>query len=173
MTQRIVPDPLAGAYAPITWGGAVIGASLAAATYIIWAGPSALGTSNAGTLTSGNSVGAAFYLDPAQWTVSGLTTKLRLHAYCHVGATAPAVTLTVGLYPVGSFTNTAIQTAGTVVSGSTVAFASPAINSHAQNVSTDVNVPAAGFFFIGVAISGTTAASSATQFGVSLQRRWV
>jgi len=173
MTQRIVPDPFAGAYAPIAWGGGIVGASTAAATYIMWTAQTANAGSTVVALTTINSAPMAFYIDPADWTVSGLTTKLRMRAVCHVGGTAPAVTLTVGLYP-ANFTNTAIQTAGTVVTGSTVAFASPAINAHTKtDAAADINVPAAGFYFIGVALSGTTAASSNTNLGCVLMRRWV
>lgn len=164
---------LAGAYTPIVWGGGTIGASLAAGTYALWAGPHEAANTAVVALGTAGTLAAAFWMDPANWTVTGLTTKLRLEAFCHIGATAPGQTMTVGLYPVTTLTNTGLAAVGTVTAGSTVAFTTPAANSHAHNASTDINVPAAGWYCIGVNFTGATAASSNTLLGVNLQRRWV
>lgn len=130
-----------------------------------------------GTLTAalGETI---FYFDPADWTVgspNARTTQMRLRAECMIGGTAPAVTLTAGLYPVTFNTagaaafNTA--TLGTVVAGSTVAFASPGANTRTQSVSTVFTAPAAGWYAIGVAASAATAASSVSVIYAMLQQR--
>jgi len=166
-------NQIAGFYWPFAHGGATVGAGVTAATYIVWGGGAALATSAAGALAAVNTAAAAFRLDPAFWTMTGFVPKVRIHWMCHVGATAPAQTLTCGLYPVTTFTNTGVAVVGTVVSGTTAAFASPAANSHTLTTTTDVNVPSANWYVLGVAVGGTTATSSSVQLVAQVQVRVV
>lgn len=165
----------AAAYQDVTFGGGNLGAALAAATYILWSGAgdgSNIGA--AGAVGAAPTAAAAIYIDPAHWTVAGLTSKLRIHAYCHVGATAPARSILVGLYPVTTFLNTSVSVVGTLVTGSDTTFTTPAANSHTQQVAGDINVPTAGWFVMGATVlAGATAAASSTQIGARLQRRHV
>lgn len=116
--------------------------------------------------------GKVFWLDPADFVEGGRTGKLRVRAFCLIGSTAPATTMTVGLYPVSTWSSaSAITGLGPVVTGSTVAFASPAVSTQNQGSSGDFAPPAAGFYVIGVAFSGNAAASSLQTFGATLQAR--
>jgi len=166
-------NQIAGFYWPIVHGGGNVGAGITAATYIMWGGPIAAASSPVQALGGAGTAGGAFRLDPAFWTMTGFVPKIRILWMCHVGATAPAQTLTCGLYPVTTFTNTGVAVVGTVVSGTTAAFASPAANSHTLTTTTDVNVPAANWYMLGVAVGGTTATSSSTQLVAQVQVRVV
>lgn len=104
-----------------------------------------------------------FYFDPARYVAGARTTKLNLEAVVVVGATAPAITLTFGVYPITSIGAGNVNL-GAVQSGSTIAFASPGANSLNQNVSGDFNAPgSAGYYGIAVAASGASAASPTVQ----------
>lgn len=166
-------NQIAAFYWPIVHGGGLVGAGVTAATYIVWGAGHASAASAVSGLAAAGTSAAAFRLDPAQWTLTGFTAKLRIHWMCHVGATAPAQTLTCGLYPVTTFTNTGIAVVGTVVTGTTAAFASPAANSHTLTTTTDITVPAINWYVLGVAVGGTTAASSSTQLVGQVQVRVV
>lgn len=133
----------------------------------------------AGTMTAalGDTV---HYMDPAWFNVTTpntRTTKFNVRAFCMIGGTAPATTLTVGYYPVtfnaagAAAFNTV--TLGTVTSGSTVAFASPGTNTQNQGSSGDFTAPAAGWYALGVASSGSTAASSISTIFAFLEMRQV
>lgn len=116
-----------------------------------------------------------FYIDPDDFSVAGYSTKLRLVAACAVNDTAPAMTLTIGLYPVTNLTggvNVNNPNFGTVISGSTIAFASPAANSEsAQTYTSDFNLPAEGWYGLGVNASAAMAANSVAILPVRLEVR--
>lgn len=153
----------------IPWRGVVIPTATAAATLFLPVGGSA-GLA-AGTTNSPLSV---VYLDPVDMDLTGYTTKYRVRAVCLTDAVAPAVTFTVGLYPISAVAGGAdaiTMTAGTVQSGSTVAFASPALSTRSQGNSGDFTAPAAGYYALGVVISGTTAASSREVISACVQAR--
>lgn len=121
-----------------------------------------------------NSPLAVVYLDPADYALSGLTTKYRVHAICLTDAVAPAVTFTIGLYPISAVAGGAdaiTMTAGAVQAGSTVAFASPAANLRSQGNSGDFTAPAAGYYALGVVISGATAANSREVIAARVEAR--
>lgn len=118
----------------------------------------------------------AVRLDPADYAASPRTTKYRLRAGCFVNAVAPAITFTLGLYPVATWGGASgaapiVQTLGAVVSGSTVAFATPPVGeSHATGA--DFTAPAAGWYVVAAALSGSAmTANSQAAFSVALQRR--
>jgi hypothetical protein len=115
---------------------------------------------------------ATVYFDPADYAITGRTTKYRLRVTYVTNGTQSGQTATVGLYPVSSVSG-AGATLGVVTAGSTVAFANPAINTLSQGNSGDFTAPAAGYFAIGVATSGAFAASSQASVTVQLQVRQV
>lgn len=102
------------------------------------------------------------YIDPNDYLVTGLTTKLRTRVVVSTNGTAPAITFTAGLYPVtfSGGVGLVIPTLGTVVSGSTAAVVSPSASTSTKADSSDYNVPSAGTYALGVAFSGTTANNS-------------
>lgn len=107
---------------------------------------------------------AFFYLTSSDYTVGSKTQKLQLRAQHFTNATAPANTVTFGLYPITSVAGTANNvniTLGTVVSGSTVAFANPAASTRSQGISGDFSFPSDGFYALGFAITGGSAAANA------------
>lgn len=109
---------------------------------------------------SNAAVNYPYLLNVAAADFAGLgTTKMRVSAIAITG-TAPAITITLGLYPV---TGGSTQSLGTVVSGSTVAFASPGANSNTTGNSGDFTVPSDGVYALGFVVSGTPSAGFALQ----------
>lgn len=113
------------------------------------------------------------YFDDADYTVASKTQKLRVRAQIACNATAPAITFTVGLYPVtvAGGADTLTFTLGTVVAGSTVAFASPSASTIAQSNSGDLTIPSDGAYAFGFVTSGVPAANSASLISAQLQTR--
>lgn len=109
-------------------------------------------------------------LAAADYAIAGRTTKLRVRAQHSVGATPPAATLTVGLYPVTGLAAGA-YTFGAVVAGSTVAFVTTAANTLARSNSGDFAIPADGAYLLGVDLD--VAPAAATGLSVQLQLRHV
>lgn len=111
------------------------------------------------------------YLDPADYAVSGLTAKYRVRATIATNATAPAITITPGLYPVTVAGGAGVLTAtlGTVVSGSTAALTTPSASTVTAATGTDFTPPVAAGYQLGVALSGTIAANSFSSLTVELQ----
>ncbi len=126
-------------------------------------------------LASANStanVNSGLYLDDADYNVTGgPVPKLRLRATCLPNATAPAITFTFGLYPVtvAGAADTLTMTLGTVVTGSTVAIASPPASTVTPGVGTDFTFPADGYYVLGVVYSGTLANNSTVNMQCALQ----
>ena len=155
----------------LPWRAITVPQSTAAATLFLPEG-SGSGLAAATTL----SPLAVVYLDKADFAYGSLTTKYRVRATCLTNATAPTQTFTVGLYPITANdggSDAITMTAGTVTSGSTVAFTTPALSTQNQGNSGDFTAPNAGYYALGVVISGTTAASSRVQIAASVQARAV
>lgn len=149
------------------WG--YIGSALAANTF-------ALSTSTANLPITSLVGGLVDWLDPADYAAGSRTVKYRLSVTLLTNNVAPAVTFTAGLYPVTAVAganNVISATLGTVTSGSTVAFTSPAATSINHDVSTNFTAPAAGAYIIAVVTSGTTATNSTTGIRARLQMRQV
>jgi hypothetical protein len=129
---------------------------------------------NAGAVASN----FVFYLDPADRLVGARINKYRVRAQVIVNAVAPTTNWTVGLYPVTSFAGGSgnppiINTLGAVITGSTIVFTAPALNTQTQSNSGDFNAPAAGFYVLAVVNSGSAAVGSATIVRAVLQNRHV
>jgi hypothetical protein len=124
--------------------------------------------------TDNPSAPALVWLDDADYTMTGRTTKIRIRGEIMTNATAPGVTFTTGLYPVtpnGGGTNLLSVTLGTVVTGSTFVF-NPGGTSAMSLVTTDINVPADNYYCFGLVPSGTMAANAAIGVSLQLQQRW-
>lgn len=137
-----------------------------------------LGTTStgAGVEHGGATAGlGAFYLNPADFEESSVnkrTVKLNLQATVITNAVAPGVTLTVGLYPViaSAGAEAAVSlTLGSVTSGSTAAFATPAKETLTQSASGLFVCPSAGFYVLGVVTSGSAAAKSSVAVRAAVQ----
>ncbi len=126
------------------------------------------------TATAASSPACSIYFDDADYSATGETQRLRLRAQFYTNATAPAITYTVGLYPISSVAGGSDQlafTLGTVESGSTVAFATQSASTLGQNLSGDFSIPDDGHYALGVVSSGTQADDSEAHLVVQLQRR--
>lgn len=144
------------------------------------AGTYMLGTSNAAPSASGNEVslslpswGPFIYFDDADFSVTGLTQKLRLRAQIAVNATKPTLKFTFGMYPltVAGGADSLKITLGTVVSGSTVEINEPAASTIASGTSSEFTIPSDGAYGLGVVTSGTQTNNNACLFSTQLQTR--
>ena len=172
LTDTDLASPNNSAYKTIYRAGTYIGLDATAATYIMGGG-----TSN---VASGADIfGAARYptllpFDDADYVVASKTAKLQIRVVVACNATAPAITFTVGLYPVttGGGADALTMTLGTVVTGSTIAIASPSGATPTRAVTAaDFTVPADGTYSLGVVTSGTIANDSVVFVGGVLQTR--
>lgn len=126
---------------------------------------------------SGTVVGANLpyvYIDNADFSVGSLTEKLRLRAQVSTNATAwSSVTATFGLYPVtfAGGTDILTPTAGTVVSGSTVAHANPGASGTVSGTSGDFTFPSDGMYVIGFVLSAQMTNNAAALLTAQLQTR--
>jgi len=115
------------------------------------------------------------YFDDADATATSLIQKLRLRAQVNTNNASPTITFTFGLYPVtfAGGTDTFTVTLGTVVSGSTVAIASPAATSTTSANSGDFTIPSDGQYALGLVTSATMTTASAALLTAQLQTRSV
>ena len=120
-------------------------------TFLMSSGGS--GAAAAAPGTTGN--GLLFYLVAADYAAGAV---LNVRAALANGATALTVTVTAGLYPITLSAGNYVI--GTVVTGSTVAVASPGANSITQNTSGDFALPSNGLFALGYATSGAPGAAT-------------
>ena len=131
-------------------------------------------------VNSGNASPAdvALYLDPTAFTANTRTTKLRIRYVVFTNSTAPAITYTVGLYPIATYggglgQGPFVASVGTVVTGSTANIVSPGAAAATTAVTSDFNFPAAGQYLLGVAPSTTAATNSVQHHVAYLEMRQV
>lgn len=117
----------------------------------------------------------AIYFDDADYTVGGLTQKLRVRGQIHANATAPAMNFLFGLYPFtpGGGADALTITLGTVVTGSTANVVGAGANATTNATGTDCTIPSDGAYCLGVVTSGTIANNSAVMVTAQLQSRSV
>jgi hypothetical protein len=158
-------DP-AGSYTmwkPFLRGLGTIPASTGAGTYGL--SPTRPSAAAVTATTSG-----VFLFDPADYTVSGRTTKIRvLGTISTLTATAPGVAIGIGIVPVTAIT-AGVLTAGAGVTTNTV---TPAGNTLNFVVAPEVNAPAAGFYVLVATTAGTTAVGSSIEISAQLEVRQV
>jgi hypothetical protein len=129
-------------------------------------------------LVSGSSLNPPLIFDfnKADYEVGDKTQKLCIRVQLGTNATAPGITYTFGLYPVsamGGATSTVTMTLGMVVSGSTVAFASPSSSALTRKSSGDFTIPSDGAYVLGFVASGSPAANARTLLSAQIQTRSV
>jgi hypothetical protein len=99
------------------------------------------------------------YLAAADYAVTGKTTKLRVRGqmFTDNGGAHTGVTYTFGLYALAAASGSTpgVVTSGAVIAGSTVAIANPGASAAFQGSSGDFNLPADGYYALGVATSAT------------------
>lgn len=121
----------------------------------------------------------AFYLDPADYAVTGRSSMLRVRGFVVVNATAPATNWTFGLYGVATWGGAAgavptIATLSAVTAGSTAAINAPGATAPTTAASADFAFPAAaGYYVLAVVNSGAAAANSRLAAKAVLQLRQV
>jgi len=179
-------NDLAGQYKTLLTTTAGILAGEPAATKILSPTDSDTYLSNAGEgiYESGDNIiaGLTFrafvpmiYFDDADATATSLIQKLRLRAQVNTNNASPTITFTFGLYPVTFAGGTEVFTVtlGTVVSGSTVAIASPAATSTVSANSGDFTIPSDGQYALGCVTSAMMPDTSAALLTAQLQTRSV
>lgn len=155
----------------ILQGAGSITDGVAAGTYGL------VSTGGAAVVNGGNfaTPPVAIYIDSADFpVVNGLSPKLALRAECNANNVAPGVNFTIGLYPITRPTSSGgagvlVYDYGTVVSGSTNLFTTPAADFQGRSNVSPFDLPANGWYAIGVVNSGTVAANSHVHFNVHLQ----
>lgn len=112
---------------------------------------------------------ALVLIESADWSVGGLTTKLRVRAGILLNGSTLGTTFTFGLYPVtvAGAADTVAVTLGTVVSGSTITPSTPSPSTGTQSASGDFNVPSNGIYALGVNLGATPLANA---FGIVCAR---
>lgn len=161
-----------GAWKPLTsWHSKVIAGLVTATTYYPEAGGNSLVISGTGGT---NGAQNPFYLDPADYLLTGYTTKIRLRVVVETNATAPAVNFTLGLYSITASAGGAGANALTLSNiTNATAINTPGASSRNNQTSTEITMPAAGYVIAGLTLSGTTAASSQEVVSWDLQFRHV
>lgn len=142
--------------------------------------------STAGTYlipTTGSSVAAvpqaahsnAFYLDPADFAITGRTTQFRLRVSAVTNAVAPAVSITFGLRSVSTWggASASIPTVATI--GGSDVLPTAVLTTPGATTATSVVSPAgtltAGWYVVAGTFTGTSAAGSIVGLQAVLQMR--
>lgn len=183
--EQVRPDESLAAYQNILQAQGIAQVDLSAGTYFVLNTPSQIvshalvgsGSSMTFVASANNSDIAlpALYLDDADYSIPGRTTKLRVRAQVSTNATQPTITFTFGLYPVtfAGAADTLVPTLGTVVPGSTVAIASPAASTTTPGNSGDFTFPSDGLYALGVVTSAGLTNNNMSLLTAQLQRHWV
>lgn len=143
---------------------------ITAATYLL-----GIPQTDAPQLASAGRAGhGCFYIDPADYAVTGKTTKYRVRAVALVNNAGANTSFHIGLYPVSApagASSTLSVTLGTVTAGSVVDFTTPLQNTITDANSGDFTAPAAGLYALAVVVDGAMAAASSVELRAFLQVR--
>lgn len=116
---------------------------------------------------------SAFWFDPADFAVSGLTTKVRLRGMMQTNAVASTSTFTAQMVPVATFggASGAAPTVATVSANVvSVSFgATPGASAQVHVEATPVTAPSAGWYALSSVVSGAMAANSTAAMVIELQ----
>lgn len=149
--------------------GLVTAASITGAITMV---PAAASGYSASTSANGLSI---IRIAAANWSLTGLTTKMRTTASIGSNASAQGINFTFGLYPITAIAGGAAAvtfTLGAVTAGSTVAINAPAASAITTGASADFTIPADGNYVLGFATSGAAGANSAAAIAQRLELRW-
>lgn len=120
---------------------------------------------------------AGFYFDPADYTVPGLTTQLRVVASGYRNGTGwGGGTATFGLFPnvgVGGALSQFFVNIGSIVSGSGAAIVNPSALGNHPIIGAAFTPPAASHFMLGTTLSSSPAAGAVMMGRIALQLRHV
>lgn len=167
VTDVDLASPNNGVYRTLLSANALLAAGVPEAAGTIL--PRANGTVASVPFAVGSMSPVYFFWNPTGYTVSGMTTKLRLRFQVACGAVASGITLIAGLYPLkvasGSYA------LSVVAANSPVEIASPAANKITHADSIDFLPPGEGAMVIGIAVSAK--ADVALELAVQLQLRYV
>lgn len=126
---------------------------------------------------SGGAVGApaaVFHWKSSDYAIAGKTFQMRVVGHVGTNATAPACTFTYSMRPVtfagGAGVLTA--TAGSIVTGGSVAIASPAASSSVEAYGTAFTPPSDGAYTLAFQASVAQAANSYALHNVRLEGQW-
>lgn len=135
------------------------------------------GTGQAKASGDANATQAIIYIDSADWSISGKTTKLNLQAMCNTNATSlGTITFICRMYAVSAVAggaDTSSLTIGSAVSGSSVTFTNPSTSTSTTSTSGDFNLPANGIYALGINNDATPATDSRATFNLVLRIRHV
>lgn len=135
-----------------------------------------LGTAGTTPATTTPLSGASlFYIPTSNFAVTGLTTKLSLHASLITNATSVGTcTYTVHLYPVTAVAGGADVFSLTLGSSQTsVAFVDPAASTIHQSTAADITMPSAGLYGLFLHNSAVTATDALVAVTATLRYRHV
>lgn len=170
-------EAMLATYSPFARAAALQTSSAGAATFLM-----SLANVPASNITPTTASGVpnlhVIDIDPALYAISGRTTVLRLKLAVVPNAVAPAITFTAGLYPISTYGGASgveptVASLGTVVSGSTVAIASPGAAARTVATGADFTMPSAGAYALAVATTGFPAAGSFNDVHVNMSMRRV
>lgn len=150
-----------GTFKRVAMAHAPLGSAAVAGTYLLGgAGNLASGTAQAWATSV--RVPTVFQFQATDYQVAAKTTYLRVRASVATNATAPGITFTFGLYPASSAgaADTLSIAAGTVISGSTSAIATPGGSLITSAVGSNFAAPSDGLYLLAVVTSGSIAANS-------------
>lgn len=143
-----------------------IGSAGSTGTYLLGFGATA-GAAGVGGASTGLT---AFYFDPADFAAGGTrTTKLRVRGTLLTNAVAPGAStvFTFGLYPVATWggASNAQPTVATVSAATLTCptISNPAANTPQHTEAVAVTAPAAGWFVLGCALTGSSAAANSIE----------
>lgn len=116
-------------------------------------------------IATGSAMGSSMqiYIDDADYTITGLTTKMRVKMVLFTNATAPAINFTAGLSAitgVAGGANSVAYTYSAQTAGTTVTRTTPAASTRFVDLTADFNVPADGYYLLTVTTSGAMAATN-------------
>ena len=119
---------------------------------------------------------AGLYLDPADFSIPGYTTSLRVRGRLVTNAVAPAADFYFDLQPVATWNGASgafpgIATLGASLGRATIA--APAASAAHVAASAEFAFPAAGHYTLVLSTSTTTAANAQGEFAAELQLRHV
>lgn len=145
-----------------------LGNGIAAGTYFL--------SGSSTPLVSGVDVGSTavplLTFAKSEYEVGGKTQKLQIRALFAQNSTKPAITFTLGLYPVtvAGGANELKLTLGTVVSGSKVEVKEPSASTVVLGLGSNFTIPEDGNYALGVVTSGTLTANA--RLLISAQLTW-
>jgi hypothetical protein len=174
MATAMKPATLLGSYRTEHSVSLWIGGGTATGTYL----PNAA-TNGAGAAVASGLGGAwrTVYLDPVDFGGTGATAKLRVRLAMMINNTAPTSTFSAALFPLATNSGAAnliqVATVGAAV-GTTTTLVAPFVNTAPHAEGSDIDIPTAGQYLLGLVIAGSaTAANAAVNATISLQSRHV